>query len=230
METHPKQIPPAERLRDPETMHQPDPRSDAFTNILDGSRPVEPSDYYNDMTIYRLGRHVPEHIVISFDTARNLYLYSWHVHRFLMVAQYHAFITLETALKEALGHTNDGEKLVDRPPGLPKLMQDAVAANLVRDQDFRVFHTKAIVNARQRKIWEAFEDLRHSELQEVPVDDLWISPKEEDYEGDVFLGMIESFRYLRNELAHGSRMLHPGVRGTFEIVCDAVNGMFKRAN
>lgn len=57
-------------------------------------------------------------------------LYAWHVWRFYPVAERHAFSTLEFALRLKLGRDKD-----DRPPGLTKLMDEAIERNILIDAE-----------------------------------------------------------------------------------------------
>ena len=75
---------------------------------------------------------VPLDIWNHFVTARHLAVYSWFVYRFCMVAQSHAYATLEYALRERLNYGG-----VDRPPTLRPLWREAIRKGLLKDEDFR---------------------------------------------------------------------------------------------
>lgn len=79
-----------ERLRPPEYVGEPDPRSTVYVRIdrTDGtSRPMELADHHELISAYALHEGVPHEIVVHFETARNVYLYAWFVYRFYSVAE-----------------------------------------------------------------------------------------------------------------------------------------------
>ena len=51
------------------------------------------------------------------------------------------------------------------------------------------------------------------------------SPEERDAQQYCKI-LAQSMSYLRNELAHGSEMLHPGGLGTLAICADLINQLF----
>lgn len=61
---------------------------------------------YAELLQYTLDPNVPAHISAEFETARNLYLYTWFVYEFLAVADRQALATLEGALKTRLDELN----------------------------------------------------------------------------------------------------------------------------
>lgn len=85
---------PAETLRSPEKISLPDPRMGAGAHAL--NRLV---GHHDAMSILPLGATVPEDVRVHFETAKNLFLYSWCVYRFYMVAEQYVLTTLEFALR-----------------------------------------------------------------------------------------------------------------------------------
>jgi hypothetical protein len=93
----------ADLLRLPSQVMLPDERLEVFVlhNRETGEtrlRTIE--DFYNDIARYTLGPNVPNDVFDSFETARNLYLYSYFVYRFTVVSSLQAFTALEFALRE----------------------------------------------------------------------------------------------------------------------------------
>src|SRR2546421_1491502 len=86
--------------------------SDSFRPAVDLLKPDRRFDFYGvttqrdlhaDVADLNLNANVPDDVVIQFDTARNLFVYSWFSLRFVQVAQRHAYSTVEFALKMVLG-------------------------------------------------------------------------------------------------------------------------------
>jgi hypothetical protein len=95
---------PAEALRDPASSMAPDPRTGMFA----GQIPLSLDAHHADIARVQLSPAVPEAIAIQFETARNLYLYAWHVYRFYMVAATQALTTLEFGLRERMAAAAGG--------------------------------------------------------------------------------------------------------------------------
>jgi hypothetical protein len=81
VETKYEPISPAEALRTPESVMEPDPRNAYF-----GFYPPSLEIRHADIAALTLNITMPEEVAIQFETARNLYLYAWYVYRFHMVA------------------------------------------------------------------------------------------------------------------------------------------------
>src|SRR5688572_27292016 len=96
----------AEYLRHPSDAHKADPRIASFVTY-DGAigqhRPLTLEDHYGAVCDLTTHPGVPEHVKIQFETAKNLYLYAWHVYRFFAVAEHQALTCLELALRERFG-------------------------------------------------------------------------------------------------------------------------------
>ena len=95
----------AEHMRPLEDMHEPDPRWRAFGRITpNGVESISLERYAKPIQEIQLNNAVPESVVTHFETAKNLALFAWHVYRFVPVAQLHAFISVELALREKTGN------------------------------------------------------------------------------------------------------------------------------
>lgn len=91
-----------DHLKTPNEAYLPDDRSSAF-----GLASIE--DQYNRIRVYDLADYVPEKIATQYEISRNLYLYSYNVYRFYMVAQHQVLVTMELAIKKCIG-TNEIER------------------------------------------------------------------------------------------------------------------------
>jgi hypothetical protein len=132
-----------ERFKEFEDLLVPDSRS-RYREVGPGSL----EGFYRLMAGIRLNGTVPQDIRNHFVTARHLVVYSWFVYPFVMVAQSHAYGTLEYALRERLGRAKD-----ERPPTLRALWDMAVKRGLLRDEGFRDWagrHLAASGRSRRR--------------------------------------------------------------------------------
>lgn len=185
-----------------EEIFEPDSRQQHFAivNRLTGeARPITLRDKYKAVEMIALARYVPDDIREHFDTARNLLVYSWFVYRFNQVAELHAFASLEFALKAKCG---------DSPKGLKKLLEAAVERGWILDGGFRHY--------RRGAIEDMSDDVADSS-----------NPDTKDVQ-EYCRTLVETIPFIRNELAHGSRMLHPNGLTTLAIVADLINQLFGR--
>ncbi len=210
-------ISPADALRDPISAMEPDPRTSMFSD----QTPPSLAAHHAWVASIQISTTVPEPVAIQFDTARNLYLYSWHVYRFYMVAAVQALATLEFGLRERLPKRLPKEYQWQKEPSLSGLLRYAADQGLIRNEGFRRWHQAAEVQARSRLSAEAVRTMISQGLDSIDIDDdapLEITP--EDQQWDLVAGLSESLPKLRNHLAHGSSTLTPQVRGTLELVAE----------
>lgn len=181
---------------------EPDSRQKHFAVVnrhTGEARPLTLRDNYEAIESVSLDPCVPDEIREHFDTARNLLAYSWFVYRFNQVAELHAFASLEFALKTKCG---------DSQKGLRKLLETAVERGWILDSGFRHYRLSAIEN-----ISDDVEDSTNSDAKDVQ---------------EYCRLLVETMPFIRNELAHGSQMLHPNGLMTLEIVADLINQLFER--
>jgi hypothetical protein len=215
----------AEGLRTPDSMCAPDPR----TAVPGGGARLSLDAHHAVIAAIQLNPAVPETVAIQFETARNLYLYAWHVYRFYMAAAAQALSSLEFGLRECLPARlpEPYQKPWQKQPMLAGLLGYAIAQGLVRNEGFRRWHAVAAQEARDRRRTEALQALMESNLESVDVDKsepIQITP--EDRAWDLVAVLRQSLSYLRNELAHGSAMLTPQVSGTLELVAEVLNQLY----
>lgn len=195
----------AERLRTPKEVCEPDPRQEAFVRLDEsGVRARTLHDHYSAVAESALRESVPLDVRVHFETSRNLLLYSWFVYRFIAVAELHAYSSIEFALRKKYGKKRES---------LKKLLQRAVADGLIRDDGFQV-HQRAVRND------EAYRAL----MADIPGYAL-PEPEQKDIQ-EYCKTLVEALPYLRNKLAHGSPMIHPGGYATLEISADLINQLF----
>lgn len=181
---------------------EPDTRQKYFAVVnrkTGEARPVTLRDKYEAVESIILASDVPQEIREHFDTARNLYVYSWFVYRFNQVAEQHAFASLEFALKTKCG---------DSPKGLKKLLETAVERGWIVDSGFRYYRPGAV--------------------EDMPDDGADSGNPDTKNVQEYCKTLVETMPFIRNELAHGSRMLHPNGLTTLAIVADLINQLFER--
>jgi hypothetical protein len=125
-----------ERFKDFPALLDPDTRS-RFLEVGPGSLEA----FYRVISAIELNPEVPQDIQNHFVTAKHLAVYSWFVYTFCMVAQSHAYATLEFALRERLGHGGE-----DRPPTLRPLWHSAIKSGLLHDEGFQDWPGRRVQN------------------------------------------------------------------------------------
>lgn len=221
------EVAPGDALRRSEEALQPDPRSE-LSVVFDesGIRKSTLADQYESIRGFELNAAVPHSIRVHFETAKNLYLYSWFVYRFYPVAEQQALTSLEFALRERLSQAGEVGKGNRRPRGLADRMQRARELGLIRNEDLKIRERLAMRRARARYEFETLEEMDRTGATEMALDYSSIEPNEWDFSGDWIGTFIESLPKTRNSYAHGSKTLYPTVLGRFEIVCDLINQLY----
>ena len=201
------QIDQSDAFRSRSEVHAPDPRNEAiavFDDECGELRPKTFDDHHAGVATIQLVEAVPADIRIQFDTARNILLYSWHVYRFIPIAELAALACVELALKQRFGGATER-------PGLKRLLDRAISQGLVRDAGFRVYQRGQTVRQLARLIEPSNTEGRPADLLEYS------------------RVLVDSLPERRNDLAHGSTNLLPGGFITLEICCDLINQLFSGA-
>ncbi|HEY8907510.1 MAG TPA: hypothetical protein VIM63_15900 [Rhodoferax sp.] len=212
----------ADALRGPDAVLTADPRTNAAEILADRQKRIEQ---------LRLAESVPHAIRVHFETAKNLYLYAWFVYRFYPVAEQHALSTLEFALRERLTEVlpaADTKNWQQRPPGLKELFERAEEVGLISNEGLRLREQHALMASRDRVSWEKGQEMLANGLESIEWDEAEVVPLPGDYRDDWLSTLVETMPRIRNSLAHGSRMLHPSVLGTFTHVADLINQAYGR--
>lgn len=210
---------PAERLRALNVIMEPDPRTTMFLGDVQPSLAA----HHAAINVVQLSAAVPEPIAIQFETARNLYLYAWHVYRFYMVAKVQALTTLELGLRTCLPDRlpEPYQRPKQKQPMLAGMLGYAIDQGLIKNEGFRRWHDAAERTARQRRSFEIVRTMIDQQLEMMEHDEmapLEITP--EDQRWDLVSVLRESLPHARNDLAHGSTMLTNQVLGTIELVAE----------
>jgi hypothetical protein len=224
METKFTPMNPAEALRTPASVMDPDPRNAYF-----GPYPPSLEERHKDIAALVLNFTVPEEVAIQFETARNLYLYAWYVYRFHMVAAKQAYATLELGLRTTLPARlpEPYQRRHAKNPMLRGMLLYAIDQGLLRNEGFRRWHSIAVARAKERTSMEALQTMIDQGLESMEIDSsepLIIT--EEDRNWNLLQTLIETIPSLRNELAHGSSMLTNQVLGSIELVAEILNQLY----
>ncbi len=217
-------IRPADALREPHMVSAPDPRSDATDSEVELSLRRQ----HQRIAHFQLSPFVPAPVAIQFETAKNLFLYAWHVYRFYPVAESLALTTLEFGLRERLQGTQaptSGQKS-KRPPTLAPLLVEAVKLGLIRNEGFARWHNSGAQRAIERHRFENLQRMIDEGLSELEFDDADAVVSPEDLDWDLVAILLNTLHMHRNMHAHGSSHLTPAVLGTFELVAKILNQVF----
>lgn len=209
----------ADGLRIPSVAQLSDPRENPVWAL---------SDQHRLISEFELSNSVPTHVRVHFETAKNLYLYSWFVYRFYPVAEKQVLATLEFALRERLTVWLP-EKYgpdIKIPRGLSNLFARAADEKLIANEGLAQYERIARQKAQGRFSREVMKEMEARGLEHMEYDETAVELLPEDYTHDSLAVLAETLPLIRNIHAHGSSMLHSSVLGTFEIVRDLVNQLY----
>lgn len=219
-----------EYLRPVNYICAPDPRSVGFVTPdqeAGGWRTLQVTDYHKSVSVYVLNDAAPEDIRIHFDTARNLYVYAFFVYRFYPVAEHHALASMELALRERYEKEipkkyYEHTKYVTLKP----LLRYAVDKGDLKNEGFRRWHEAAEIRARTRYEYEKIDEMREKGLGEIELDFSDVAVKDTDRNRGYINDLVEMLPKLRNEYAHGTKMLHNRVLGTIQVASEIINQIY----
>lgn len=127
---------PDDLLKSLTTVSIVDPRTQgtmsSFDPVVGHQSEYTLAEHHEAISTLQLTDSVPEHIVVNFEVARNLYLYSFFVYRFGVVACTQALQTLEYALRER----TILEGVTIKQAGLSSLLRYAVKNGWLSDRAF----------------------------------------------------------------------------------------------
>tara|TARA_B100001105_G_C22393040_1_gene445367 strand:- start:540 stop:1340 length:801 start_codon:yes stop_codon:yes gene_type:complete len=233
---------PVDGLRSLHQLAAPDARM-LYLAVLEGAavRPLEQRDRYECIAELRLHDMVPAEVLVHYDTARNLYLFAWHVYRFHVVAEHQALASLEMALRFALvrrGVIDDAGAVLGpyaksgkpkgrgRPAGLTQLLTMAARIGLITNEGLTLRGQWAQQLAEDRRCIEQIEFMERNGLDRLVLPNSPAVPTADDMGFDWLQQFLQGLPRLRNEYAHGSQMLHANVLRTFQIVCELINQLW----
>lgn len=172
----------------------------------------------------RLNKNVPEDIVIQFETAKNLFLYSYFVYRFHHIADLQAIATLELALKTKFDELSIHYR---SNCGLGKLLDKAEENCLIRSEDIPGYYESALRKAKQRHFFYNIQKMHEENLETIEIDESNISPSPADYDLGYLKSTFENLREIRNIFAHGATALFFPNLNILILVRALINTLYK---
>jgi hypothetical protein len=209
-------------------IHCVDPRSDNQA-MLDVFKPGASAlnEHHSEVEKLRLNKAVPEAVATQFETAKNLYLYSWFVYRFFPVAEHHALTCLEFGLRlrfpGCLPKRIGGKQPA---PTLRPLLKYAIATGVLKNEGLRGWHAEVENRARVRHARERIDEMTTSGAEQIEMDYDSVQPNDEDRAWDYLQILRNVLPEIRNAYAHGSSSLHKQVLRTLELVSDLLNQLY----
>lgn len=213
---------PADTLRSPEKIALADPRMGPGAHALNHL-----VGHHQAMSALGLSSTVPEEVRIHFETAKNLFLYSWCVYRFYMVAEQYVLTTLEFALRAKFVVVGLLKPEDDSVPGFKHMLRVAQRESLISDARFTPRENAAWKLAHHRHSLEMINKMQELGLSEMTYDPSDIRPTEEDLAIDWLGRIADSLPDLRNMHAHGTSNLYPTVLTTFVVVHNIIQQLFE---
>lgn len=240
-------------FRSPSNIFDPDPRSTGFEILGEqGFRSMTLQDQHDAVAQITLHERVPREIVVKFETARNLNLFSWFVYRFHSAAVSHCHECLELALrtrfKEELLAREERErraqyerKLKDNPrkteryqpidkenfkPTLRPLLKYAIDVGALKNENFNTWQLKTRLRARSRRDEEVIRKMSEEGLTEFQMDDANIEINDEDRDHDYLSQLLASVPFIRNHYAHGTSALDNKSLGVLRLASEIINQIF----
>ena len=221
----------AELLRPVEQVCEPDPRNTVFAKPdreTGDFIPLSIRDQHEAISEHVLHAKVPEDIMMQFETARNLYLYTWFVYRFYPVCEHHALACLELALRKRYEHEAP-KKYRNKRDGklyLKGALHYAIDRGYVKHEGFRRWHEWAHVRASVRYEEEKREEMYAKGLKRIDLDYSEVTVTDTDRNWKYLSSLLDHLPGLRNHYAHGTTMLHNQVLTTLEVVSEIINQIY----
>lgn len=219
---------PADELRTPVNVLLPDQRNFHF-----GVTAIEV--LYAQIAQCSLNSYVPEDIRIQFDTARNLFLHSFYVYRFYVVAESQVLTTLELAIRECIGDKTLAvfqkelkTRGINFKKGLRLYLEYLAQHQLIQNEDFQRWHLRNRMAAEDAYRDKIFKLMDEQALEEYQWDESEIDESAFDVEWDYVKVLCETLPKIRNIHSHGSTMLHNLVSLSFVNVSVIINKMYER--
>jgi len=241
-------------LRSPENIFAPDPRSAGFEVLGEsGFRPKTLQDQYEAVAEIKLHGGVPREIVVEFETAKNLNLFSWFVYRFQAAARRHVYACLELALrtrfkgellerKEKRRLARHEEQAKKNPktapqpprrigpekmrPGLRELLEYAIETKALKNENFSAWQLRTKIRGRLRRDLEAIERMKKLGLVELEISDAEIEISDADRDHDYLREVMHAVPLLRNHYAHGTTSLDNQSLADLRLAAEIINQIF----
>jgi hypothetical protein len=224
-----------DRLKPFDKITEADSRQGAFSRfdaVINNFTPITLEDHYESISTIALDDRVPEKISIQYETAKNIYLYAWYAYRLFPVAEHHALICLEYALRERFAAEVPKKYWNNKNygPTLAPLLSYIIDTGKIKNEHFEVWHQAAERRAQDRYQLEKIKEMSEQGLSEIEIDYDEIEVLDEDRNWGYLNILKKSLKSIRNTYAHGGPLLHRQVLGTFKIVKEILDQIFIQGN
>jgi len=203
----------------------------SLANIFKRDGPFSGSieSYHAALDAVRLHDGVPVPIQQLFETAKNISLYAFYAYRLNQPAELVGYSAFEMALRERAKAEHPELFKKKKTPMFKDFCDLAIQENWFQPEGFSHLQRQAYRHAKWTKDKALIEHMTAEGLTEAEVEE----PTDEDVMQalkeltDFASPLLESFRQLRNNLAHGSSMLMPSSVRTLGVLAEAINQIFQ---
>ncbi|MFC1750996.1 hypothetical protein ACFL2V_19575 [Pseudomonadota bacterium] len=207
-------------LKSVDQIYEADVRQKNFVGTIE--------DRHSVLESINLSKSVPVDVIQLFETAKNLSLYSWFVYRFHQVSELIAFSALEMALRNRYLKENPLDPdSKQRAPTLYPLLQYARKEGWITNEGFPSAYEKAMYLAERKKYMVKMET---HDFDKDPIMEIEEPNEDEILEALSELDLVEAItsnaHKIRNDLAHGSRTLHPNSLLTLRTTSEIINQLY----
>lgn len=206
-------------LKSLDQIYKPDERHEHAVYTLD--------DTHAELSNIVLNDSVPIDVRQLFETAKNISLYSWFVYRFHQASELIVFSALEMALRARYAIENPDVPDKKYPFGLYNLLQHAKSEEWITNEGFPSLYERAKTFAKDKKRINIMKTHDFEKEPSVTVEEPSIEEIEDALsEIDMVGAITNNANTIRNNLAHGSRTLHPNSVSTLFTTSEVINQIF----
>ncbi len=162
-------------------------------------------EIYDEVAAIGIQAALPEEVATQFETARDLFVYTWFAFDFFVPAQLQALATLELALRHRL---NVPPTTKDR--GLAKLLRRALREKVLTEADLR---EAGVPDPLTKRDWE--QSAAHGGVLRA-----WTTYAER---------AVSFLSGFRNELGHGNRLMLPSSLVVLRVVASLLDKLFRNS-
>lgn len=174
-------------------------------------------DRYHAISQIRLNQSVPEDIVLSFETAKNLFLYGWFIYRFYSIADHQALNCLEYGLRKRFEN-----EFPNKRAGLKVCLTHAINNGLLKNEGFQNLREMSRETfEKERLLKPPEEELQKFELNHSDLDYEQDKPK-----WDYLSFLLKILPQDQNMFAYDPSLTHSPSVLKFVIVGEILNQIY----
>ena len=207
-------------LRMPKDMFRPHPFSEQLgtrDSVTGNTRKNTFEDAYQAISQIKLNSCVPEDVNLSFETAKNLFLYGWYIYRFYAIADHQVLNCLEFGLRKRFEN-----EFPNKRAGLKVYLNHAINCGLVKSEGFRNWRDQSRDKIEEEQIIKTSDEpIRNIEAKYLDLD------YEQDKAKWDYLSFLLKIRPRDKKLfAHDPSKAHSPSVLRFVIVSEILNQIF----